>query len=51
MLLGTCAYVKTNDSQTKWMYFLLKMMSYWKSIILFDRDSSDNRKRIDSKPA
>ena len=28
MLLKTSAYVKSCDGQAKWMYFLLKMMTY-----------------------
>ena len=36
MLPKTSAYVKSYDEQTKWMYFFwLKMMIYYKNIILF----------------
>ena len=35
MLPKTSAYVKNYDVQTKWMYFLLKMMANYKNIILF----------------
>ena len=35
MLPKTSTYVETYDGQTKWIYFLLKIMTYWKNIILF----------------
>ena len=35
VLPKTSAYVKSCDGQTKWMYFLLKMMTYKKYIKLF----------------
>ena len=35
MLRKIRAYVKSYDGQIKWMYFGLKMVTYWKDIILF----------------
>ena len=35
MLPKTCTYVKSYDEQSKCMYFWLKMMTYYKNIILF----------------
>ena len=35
MLLRTSAYVKCCNGETKWMSFLLKMMSYQEHIIIF----------------
>ena len=35
MLPKTSAYVKSYDGKTKWIYFLLKMMTFQKNIILF----------------
>ena len=35
MLSKMRAFVKRYDVQTKWIHFQLKMMNYWKSVILF----------------
>ena len=35
MFAKTRAYVKSYDSQIKWMYFLVETTTYWNNIILF----------------
>ena len=35
MLPKTKVYIKSYDGETKWMYFLLKMMNYQKNIMAF----------------
>ena len=55
MLPKTDAYVKSYDGQTKWLDFWLKMMTYWKNIILFGIKSdirlfADIKKEFDSEP-
>ena len=31
----TSPYIKSYNGKTKWMYFLLKLMNYYKNIIVF----------------
>ena len=51
MLPKTRAHVQSYDGQTKWIYFFwLKMMTYWKNIILFGIKSVLIFKWIDSEP-
>ena len=37
MLPKTSAYVKSYDGQIKWMYFCLKIITYWENITLFGK--------------
>ena len=53
MLSQTSTYVRSYDSQTKWIFFLLKIMTYWKNAILFgikfDSRSVYNKKSLKTK--
>ena len=40
MLPKTSAYVKSYERETKWMFFLLKMMSYQKYVTVFGAESA-----------
>ena len=44
MLPKVSAYVKGYDGLTKWMYFLLKMMTFWDTF--WDKRSTNIKKRI-----
>ena len=35
MLSKTSTYVKCSDGETKWMSFWLKMINYWKNVMIF----------------
>ena len=37
MVPKTSAYVKSYDGQIKWMYFCLKIITYWENITLFGK--------------
>ena len=37
MVPKTSAYVKSYDGQIKWMYFCLKIITYWANITLFGK--------------
>ena len=51
MLLKTSAYVKSNDGQTKWMYFLMEDDELWEKYnAIWDKVSADINKEYDSEP-
>ena len=54
MLPKASTYVKRYDGQTKWMYFLIEMMTYQKNIILFGIKlpnlQKKNEKEFDREP-
>ena len=51
MLLKTSAYVKSNDGQTKWMYFLMEDDELWEEYnAIWDKVSADINKEYDSEP-
>ena len=51
MLSETSAYIKSNDGQTKWVYFLIEdddlLVKY---TTIWDKVSVDIKKQFDSKP-
>ena len=40
MVSKTGSYLRSYDGQTKWMYFLVKVVTYLKNIILFGINSA-----------
>ena len=50
MLPNTRAYVKVQMDKLNKFIFWLKMVTYWKNIIVFGTDSALILKKIDSEP-